>query len=276
LDVAQAPETPSLAVALVDTGIDIGHEDLAAVPVREAYVVRNCGPDPACDAGERCSPAAQAVPPARFHGTAVAGLIAATRGNGAGIAGIAPVARLISIDAFGADAAGGSRIAAGIECAIDKGARVINVSVQGKADTRAELEAALGRAEREGVLVILAAGNEIGDLDRNPEWPAALHTSSSLTVTAVDLEDRLTGQRFGLKSVDLAAPATERMVCSTFPGSGASENARDPDCSSTQSGRYGRFGQSSAAAAMVSGAALLLWDTRTTAIARRSRCVRCC
>jgi subtilisin family serine protease len=258
-DLARVSEPAAAALALVDTAVDLEHEDLASIPARESYRAHALAGGSACTSAACCEAAETAVP-GRFHGTAVAGLIAATRDNGRGVAGVANVTRLVAVDIYGPNADPGPRIAAGIECAVARGARVVNVSVQGHADSdEARLDAALSRAEQAGALVVLAAGNGIGDLDRDPEWPAALHSRASVTVTAVDLEDRLTGQRFGLKSVDLAAPATERMVCTSFPGAGVADGAIDETCASTATGHYGRFGQSSAAAAMVSGAALLLW-----------------
>jgi hypothetical protein len=180
-----------------------------------------------------------------------------------GIAGIGHPARLIGIDAYAADAPR-PRLASAIQCALDKGAKVINVSIQGLAapEMPADLKAALDRAEALAVLVVMAAGNGIGDLDKEPEWPAAYRTHTTLTVTAVDLDDRLTGQRFGLHSVDLAVPAREDMVCSTLPESIPPHETKSAGCGvkGQEHSPYGRFGQTSAAAAIVSGAALLLWS----------------
>jgi len=257
LNLLPAPSPTALILAIVDTGVDLDHEEFADVSGREAYLARAREADGRCGALD-CCPTAPTGSPSRAHGTAVAGLITASRANGVGIAGIGRAGRMVSVDVIGAK--GG--LAAGLRCAIEKGARLINVSMQGQAAPAPppELAAALALAEASSVLVVMAAGNGIADMDQAPEWPAALHTRTSLTVTAVDLEDRLTGQHFGRNTVDLAAPATDETACSPYPGGAKRYMGRSDPCHSNASrGAYGRIGQSSAAAAMVTGAALLIW-----------------
>ncbi|HEX5683182.1 MAG TPA: S8 family serine peptidase [Ideonella sp.] len=110
-------------VAVIDTGMDIGHPDLAGVPTATANFVDH-------DA-------------ARFqrdhHGTEVAGLIAAQPGNATGIVGIAPGARLIALKACwersdGSASCNSFTLSQALAAAIDRGAQVINLSLGGPAD----------------------------------------------------------------------------------------------------------------------------------------------
>jgi serine protease len=114
------------------------------------------------------------------HGTHVAGTIAQSTGNGKGVAGMAPLAKLMPIKVLSASGSGTSHdIAAGIRWAVDHGARVINLSLGGGARSLA-MESAVSYARRRGVLVVCAAGNSGS---RGVSYPAAY--SASLAVSAV-------------------------------------------------------------------------------------------
>jgi hypothetical protein len=127
-------------VAVVDSGVDSRHPDLAQqIELRENFV------------GEGDS-----LPEA--HGTAVAGVIAARMGNGLGIAGVAPGARLLALRACwetaGTDGAQGARcssftLAKALNFAVLHDARVINLSLSGPADRLLQtLVRAAGQARR--------------------------------------------------------------------------------------------------------------------------------
>lgn len=150
-------------VAVLDTGVDLAHPDLAGRLLPGADVIEdqpgNCAPGPQDDEG---------------HGTHVAGTIAATGDNGIGVVGVAPRARLLPIkmcDAGGAC----SEAEAAIRLAADRGADVINMSwggsfrleALGDQDT-AGLRAALDYAWRKGAVLVAAAGNEKEPLCFNP------------------------------------------------------------------------------------------------------------
>lgn len=93
------------------------------------------------------------------HGTHIAGVIAANTGNGEGIAGINPAARIMNLKAANfAGNARGSSVAAAIYYAADMGARIINLSLAGFNISKVEQEA-LRYAHNKGLLVIAAAGN---------------------------------------------------------------------------------------------------------------------
>jgi thermitase len=108
-------------VGIVDTGVDLGHEDLAGRVVAQTSCVGSQG-DVA-----RCSGSGQDD---NGHGTHVAGIVAAIKDNGKGIAGVAPDAQLVVAKALNAVGAGSTDdIAAGIRWVVDHGARVVNLSV---------------------------------------------------------------------------------------------------------------------------------------------------
>ena len=98
------------------------------------------------------------------HGTVTAGIIMATPDNGVGITGVNPNARIMvlrALDSFGLTRP--SFVAAAINYAVDNGARIINLSVGGTGDPEIT-RTALDYAQANGVLVVVAAGNEASDL----------------------------------------------------------------------------------------------------------------
>jgi thermitase len=108
-------------VGIVDTGVDLTHEDLAGKVVESTSCVGAAG-----DAA-RCTGSAQDD---QGHGTHVAGIIAAGRDNGLGGSGVAPDAQLVVAKALSAEGAGSiDDITAGIKWVVDHGARVVNLSL---------------------------------------------------------------------------------------------------------------------------------------------------
>jgi len=103
------------------------------------------------------------------HGTGVAGVIAATRNNRVGVAGLAPGCRILALRAF--DATGNAEdddIASAIIYAADRGVRVLNLSF-GDYYASPLLGDAIRYAQSRGVLVVASAGNEGVDI---PHFPA--------------------------------------------------------------------------------------------------------
>jgi serine protease len=139
------------------------------------------------------------------HGTHVAGTIAQSTGNGKGVAGMAPLARLMPIKVLSARGSGTSHdIAAGIRWAVDHGARVLNLSLGGGARSFA-MESAVNYAHRRGVLVVCAAGNSGS---RGVSYPAAY--SGSLAVSAVGPQGRAAPYTTYGPQVALAAPGGDK------------------------------------------------------------------
>jgi len=187
-------------VAIVDSGVAADHPDLAG---RLA-------------AGATFLPGG-AEPTAHRHGTAVAGLIGAGRGNGVGIVGIAPEAELMAFEACRAESeevavCTSETVARAMDAAIAGGAQVINLSVGGPRDP---LLARLAReAFRRRVVLVAAAGN--GGPGGEVAHPAAL--PEVIAVTAVDAEERPWPSAATGGAVELAAPGVE--VLATVPGGG--------------------------------------------------------
>jgi thermitase len=155
--------TEPVLIAVLDTGIDALHEDLAGKVAAEMNF--------------SSSGTANDV---YGHGTSVAGIIAADAENDIGINGIAPAALLLNVKV--ADDSGRCKaeaLAQGIIWAADNGAQVINISLEIR-DYSNELQEAVDYAWEKGAVIIAAAGN---DGSSTPVYPAAF--DNCLAVTAV-------------------------------------------------------------------------------------------
>jgi subtilisin family serine protease len=161
------------------------------------------------------------------HGTHVAGLIGARGDNGRGTAGVMWSCSLMPLQVFDLFQQGtfrsgvilASRIAEAIVYAAQNGCRVINCSFGGSAFSLA-VRSSIELAGREGALVIAAAGNDGGDNDARPVYPASYSLDNVVAVAATDENDRLAAySNFGRSSVDLAAPggSARGTVYNTLP-----------------------------------------------------------
>lgn len=144
------------------------------------------------------------------HGSHVAGLAASSE------MGLAKNAKILPVKAMGAFGGDAGSIAAGIRYAVDRGARIINLSVGSYNGPNEELTAAVDYAESKNVLLVAAAGNGhpmtgIGmSTDETPHFPSTLPNSNMLTVAAKGTGDRLAPySNFGPKTVHVAAPGGE-------------------------------------------------------------------
>jgi subtilisin family serine protease len=182
------------------------------------------------------------------HGTHVAGIIGAIRGNGTGIDGIAPAVRIMAVRAVPDGDERDKDVANAIRYAVDNGANVINMSF-GKAYSphKAEVDEAVKYAEERGVLLVHAAGNDGEDLAQTPSFPTRDFVGGGSAPNWIEVgasswkADSLaaTFSNYGTERVDLFAPGVD--VLSTVPGSG-----------------YDREDGTSMAAPVVSGVAALL------------------
>jgi subtilisin family serine protease len=175
-------------VAVIDSKIDTKHPDLADAIV-EHY-----------DAVGRQEQA-------HSHGTGMAGAIASHRK----LLGIAPGARILAVHAFSTSSrqspeATTRQIIAGIEWAINKGARVINMSFAGPYDPMIQL--AMRNAAAKGVILIAASGNM--GAKSPPLYPAA--DPHVIAVTATDDSDNLFTQAVRGPHVAVAAPGVDVVV----------------------------------------------------------------
>jgi serine protease len=166
-----------VVVAVIDTGVDLGHPDLRGRLVPGATFL-GCG-SRSCGNGDwRSGPSDRRVE-AYGHGTHVAGAIVAGRGNGVGIVGVAPLAKVMPVkvgDKLGID---DYDLAQGIRWAVAHGARVLNLSVALHAEP---VTSAVAYAVSRGVVVVAAAGN-----DTNPLCtPSPAGLPDVVCVTATD------------------------------------------------------------------------------------------
>lgn len=202
--------TPVL-VAVVDSGIDASHPDLAGALWANPKEVAGNGKDDDRNGyvddvlGWNFFDKSNNTWDNNGHGTFVAGIIAARTHDVAGIAGVNPWARILPVKVTDFDNKGDHlHITAGIYYAAQMGARVINVSIGGKRLTLGE-QYAIDFAVKKGALVVVAAGNE--GIDMADFSPAAVE--GAITVAATDDRDRRAGfSNFGAK-IDIAAPGVD-------------------------------------------------------------------
>jgi subtilisin family serine protease len=150
----------SMVLAIVDSGVQLNHPDLASRLV-PGYDFVNNDSSPEDDFG---------------HGTMVAGIAAATTNNAQGVAGGAWRGKILPVKVLDArGAANDDDIAAGITFAVDRGASVINLSLGGPGAS-ATLQSAVNYATSRNVVVIAAAGNDGNNgfaAATTPHYPAA-------------------------------------------------------------------------------------------------------
>ncbi|MBE3636961.1 S8 family serine peptidase [Mangrovicoccus algicola] len=228
IDLPEAWETSrgaGVLVAVIDTGIDYAHPDLAAnIWINPGEIAGNRIDDDGNGFVDDLHGYDFVQNDARpmdghSHGTHVAGTIAAVAGNGIGLAGVAPEAELMAVRILGDDGTGSVFDAIrGIEYAALAGARIANCS-WGGSSFPAALADAVRLARTEGMTVIAAAGNGARNTDADPHYPASLPASNVVSVAATTAADRLAEfSNYGIATVDVAAPGAQ--ILSTLPGAG--------------------------------------------------------
>ena len=226
------PAAGGVPIGIVDTGIDMTHEDLAGK-------VRACG-----SAGDGVVTDGDCAD-SEGHGTHVAGTIGAVANNGAGVIGVAFSSPLIVCRALGGPEGSGTvaDVAACIRWVHDRGAKVISMSLGGPAShTLAEAaKSAYARGGRAGALLVAAAGN---DGDTTVEYPAGL--DQVVSVAAIDPRDGIAPFSNENADVEIAAPGVN--IVSTRLGGG-----------------YVQMSGTSMATPHVAGAAALLWGLTPSA-----------
>jgi len=237
--------TAPVTVAIIDTGVDAGHPDLAGRVLPGTTLLSSqtggCNAD-AIGTDDNS------------HGTHVAGIIAANANNGIGIAGIAANAKVLPIKALDCTGSGSvSDIAQGIVYAVDHGARVINISLGSSTDS-ATMQSAVSYATSRSVIVIAAAGN-CGSLSMRcfntlnlPEYPAA--TPGVIGVGATTIDDTIAS--FSTQGPQVAVSAPGVRIVSTVPHYATYQSDHGGPLN------YAAFSGTSQATPFVSGLAALL------------------
>ena len=212
LEKVRAPEAWRIArgtgvvIAVVDSGVDLRHQDLRSRLVAGWDFVD--GDDrPQDEEG---------------HGTHVAGIAAAAAGNGRGIAGVAPGAKIMPVRVLDQDGTGrASDVARGIRWAVDRGADVINLSLGdlGEPLFGPAFAEAIRYAWSRGAIPVVAAGNEYLLMSGYEDEPA-------IVVSATDRQDAKPGYSSGVGAArwGLAAPggaggaigSADRNILSTY------------------------------------------------------------
>ncbi|MCY2955275.1 MAG: S8 family serine peptidase [Planctomycetota bacterium] len=267
----------STVIGIIDTGVDYNHPDLAA------NIWTNPNEIPGDDIDNDNNGVIDDIHGANFtvpendpsrgdpmddfyHGTHVAGIIAAAGNNSSGVAGVAWNAKIVAIKIF--DAYGDTSddiIAAGINYATDLRNAGINIwvtnnSYGGSGDFQA-IKDAVERNHDADMLFVAAAGNDSTDIYVNPVYPAAYcdDFDNVIAIAATDRNDNLADfSNYGDTRVLLAAPGTR--ILSTFPTS--STTAMDTFLLSTD---YETIGGTSMATPFVTAVAALAFTIAPTA-----------
>ncbi|MDP9452542.1 MAG: S8 family serine peptidase [Actinomycetota bacterium] len=171
-------------IAVVDTGVDLDHEDLASKVVG-GYDFIDDDADPDDDGSQGCDPPgpqeSKTCDEGRGHGTHVAGTAAASTGNGLGVAGVAPDARIMPVRVL--DPAGSGsvvEVAKGIRFAADNGADVINLSFgeMSTDDLSVAFTDAIRYAWSKGSIPVVAAGNSAARSSNFTDEPVLVVTAT--------------------------------------------------------------------------------------------------
>ncbi|MDD9951194.1 MAG: S8 family serine peptidase [Zetaproteobacteria bacterium] len=242
-----------IVVAVIDTGIDYNHEDLAGniwtnpgellngkdedgngfVDDIHGWDFRDNNADPMDETSSK-NPG---------HGTHCAGIIGAVGNNGVGVSGITQKVKIMPIRFLGADGSGDLFSAAkAIDYAVQNKAHVISAS-WGAPSQRAQVKPileAIERAGEKGIVFVAAAANNGDSNDRVEMYPANAGYSHVISVAASDPDDgKPQWSNYGVSSVDIAAPGKD--ILSTLP-----------------SNTYGKLSGTSMATPLVAGEAAQL------------------
>ncbi len=251
-----------IRVAVIDSGVDVDHPDLVAIDGRD-YVDDDDSSDP--DDG-------------RNHGTAVAGLVAATGNNGIGVAGVAYDAEIYGIRLIADPGEAGASVTEVYDAfveAVDNGAHVINNS-WGRRDQCQGFEIvgaiqdAFDYVETEGrgglgTVNVFASGNAGCDITND----GYLSHPAVIGVAAVTGFDRRAGYSTFGPWIDVAAPSNFIITTDLVGPEGGGTNV-DGDLDYT-----GTFNGTSAAAPQVAGTAALMVEANPRITAADVRRVLC-
>lgn len=216
-----------IRIAVLDSGVDIDHPDLAGVV--------SLGPNYSADA---------TADDEFGHGTHVAGVIGAATNNTRGVAGMVWNTSLVSVKVLDRNGDGfASALSQGLRWSADNGARIVNLSLAGPGSQ--VVASAVAYAQSKGVLVVAAAGNGTPG-GSNPMYPAAY--DDVIAVGSSEQNDTLSSFSFRGTWVDVLAPGAG--IVSTWP---ENLDAGNP---------YQRESGTSMATPLVAGTAALLWAER--------------
>lgn len=225
------------------------YEESLAYNLNPAFDPRGIVGDVLADTANRRYGNWDVTGPDARHGTHVAGIIGAVRGNAEGIDGVAPRVRIMGVRAVPNGDERDKDIANAIRYAADNGAHIINMSFgKGYSPEKSLVDEAARHAVGKGVLLIHAAGNEGADLTTAANFPTPVAITGGRIAEWIEVgatswhgADSLVASfsNYGRNAVDVFAPGVD--ILSTVPGGG-----------------YERESGTSMAAPVVSGVAALL------------------
>jgi len=239
-------------VAVIDTGVDYNHQDLAANMWRNlgeiagdsidndnngyvddiyGYDFVNNDANPMDDNG---------------HGTHVSGTIGAVGNNGIGTTGVNWNTKIMALKFLSANGSGTTAGAiSALNYAVRMGANISNNS-WGGGGASSLLSQAISNARSAGHIFVAAAGNSGSNNDTTPNYPSNYNFDNVVAVAATDSKDALASfSNYGATTVDIAAPGVG--ILSTLPGN-----------------TYGTYSGTSMATPHVAGALSLIWDQNPT------------
>jgi subtilisin family serine protease/subtilisin-like proprotein convertase family protein len=213
----------SIIVAVIDTGVNYNHPDLAAnMWVNQGEANGQAGVDDdnngfvddihgydfvANDGDPRDE---------HFHGTHVAGTIAAVGDNAVGVAGVAWNVQIMALRFLDANGSGSlSDAISALQYAVANGAQISNNSWGGGGFDQGMVDA-IAQAAQAGHIFVAAAGNDGSNNDASPAYPASYANDNIISVAATDHNDaRADFSNYGATTVDLGAPGVS--ILSTLP-----------------------------------------------------------
>jgi subtilisin family serine protease len=204
----------SVVVALLDSGVNYAHEDLAASMWNGGSSFPHHGHDFVDDDDDPMD--------ANGHGTHLAGVIGAVGNNDMGTVGVCHKASIMAVRVL--DAAGNvttATVLRGISFAVTNGAKVVNMSFVGGGSFDPLFSDAITDAQIGAVVVVVVAGNETSDNDAagGVQYPCNFTQPNLVCVAALDQNYALASfSNWGASSVDVGAPGTN--ILSTWAGAG--------------------------------------------------------
>ncbi len=218
----------SVVAAVIDTGADYTHQDLAAniwtnpdeIPGNgidddhNGYIDDVHGINASTNTGDPMDD--------NSHGTHVSGTIGAIGNNSIGVVGVNWQVKIMALKFLDKNGSGSlSDAITAINYMVLMKNRGINIRVAnnswGGGGYSAALESAIAHARDAGIIFAAAAGNESNDNDSSPSYPAGYEVENVVSVAAIDVNQNLASfSNYGATTVGIAAPGVN--ILSTIPG----------------------------------------------------------